>query len=190
MKIKKAFIETWGEAVERSALSSVVFSAFKSQLRMIMKKKVKKTKTKHLKNLRKKMLSVVVAVVADQEDVDWESWVWYKASGSSQKAMTMSVCLVWWMVSNQGLEAHCAPQKFGVVQWIWLAPAIHDVCHVMDTDVWVMGGGLYSLMSHQWWKMKWSWGWEWEWENLFCVNILYFIIFPLWDKCILLFNLF
>jgi len=37
---------------------------------MIMKKKVKKTKTKHLKNLRKKMLSVVVAVVADQEDVD------------------------------------------------------------------------------------------------------------------------
>ena len=35
-----------------------------------MKKKVKKTKTKHLKNLRKKMLSVVVAVVTDQEDVD------------------------------------------------------------------------------------------------------------------------
>ena len=35
-----------------------------------MKKKVKKTKTKNLKNLRKKMLSVVVAVVTDQEDVD------------------------------------------------------------------------------------------------------------------------
>lgn len=53
-----------------------------------------------------------------------------------------------------------------------------SVCHVMDAHVWVMGGDLYSLMSHQWWKMKWSWGWEWEWENLFCVNILYFIIFP------------
>ena len=56
--------------MERSALSSVVFSVFKSQLRLIMKKKVKKTNTKNLKNLRKKMLSVEVAVVTDQEDVD------------------------------------------------------------------------------------------------------------------------